>query len=247
MVNLILLAPGEIDGDGRARIGGARARHIREVLKSQPGHLVRVGIIDGPTGTATVLDVTAEQAGLACDLTGPVPPVPSIDLLLALPRPKVLRRLWAQLAAIGVGRVILTNAEKVERDYFDTHYLQPSAYEPLLIEGLQQARDTRLPVVTIHRRFRPLVEDELDALSDAGERLVAEPGAPPISANAPAGGRTLIAIGPEGGWNRFELDLLAAHGFSAVGMGDRTLRTDTAVVSVLAIAHSRCPAPVSLG
>ena len=46
------------------------------------------------------------------------------DLLLAVPRPKVMRRLWAPLAAIGVGQVILTNAEKVERDYFGSHALR---------------------------------------------------------------------------------------------------------------------------
>ncbi len=48
----------------------------------------------------------------------------------------------------------------------------------------------------------------------------------------------LLAIGPEGGWNAFELGLLAAHGFQKAGMGPRTLRTDTACVALLAIAHS---------
>ena len=48
----------------------------------------------------------------------------------------------------------------------------------------------------------------------------------------------LLAIGPEGGWNAFELGLLAAHGFQPAGMGPRTLRTDTACIALLAIAHS---------
>ena len=47
----------------------------------------------------------------------------------------------------------------------------------------------------------------------------------------------LLAIGPEGGWNAFELGLLAAHGFQPAGMGPRTLRTDTACVALLALAH----------
>jgi RsmE family RNA methyltransferase len=51
------------------------------------------------------------------------------------------------------------------------------------------------------------------------------------------GQRTLLAIGPEGGWNAFELRLLEEHGFEAVGMGPRTLRTDTACIALLAIAH----------
>ena len=48
----------------------------------------------------------------------------------------------------------------------------------------------------------------------------------------------LIAIGPEGGWNDFEMALLAAHGFQAITMGPRTLRTDTACVALLALVHA---------
>jgi RsmE family RNA methyltransferase len=169
-----------------------------------------------------------------------------VDLLLALPRPKVMKRLWAQIAASGVGRIILTNAERVERDYFDAHILTPACYRPLLVEGLQQARDTRVPAVSIHKRFKVLVEDELDMLFQAdGLRLVADPSAPKsVSAaigeqpDRAANTRILIAIGPEGGWNSFELGLLEAHGFQAVGMGPRTLRTDTACVALLAIVHA---------
>jgi RsmE family RNA methyltransferase len=110
-----------------------------------------------------------------------------------------------------------------------------------LIEGLQQARDTRLPIVSVHRQFRVLVEDQLDQLSDASVRLVADPrGSASVTAavgRQPAS-RVLLAIGPEGGWNEFELSLLEAHGFQAVTMGSRTLRSDTACISLLSIVHS---------
>ena len=127
---------------------------------------------------------------LDCVLEAEAPPRPRVDLLLAVPRPKVMRRLWAQLAALGVSRIILTNAERVERPYFDTHVLTPECYRPLLIEGLQQARDTRLPLVSIHRRFKVLVEDELDALS--GRRS----GSSPTRARRPAG--EAVRGGPRG-------------------------------------------------
>src|SRR5439155_24226055 len=124
----------------------------------------------------------------------------------------------------------LTNAERVERQYFDTHVLTEACYRPLLIEGLQQARDTRLPSVSIHRQFKVLVEDHLDALFQ-GVRLVANPGATASVGSAfgvDAAGRVLVAIGPEGGWNAFELALLQTHGFRPVGLGPRALRVDTA-------------------
>ena len=204
---------------------------------------MRVGLVDGPLGTGTVVSIADDSVALRCLFDRSAPPRPGVDLLLALPRPKVMRRLWAQIAALGVGDIILTNAERVERHYFDTHVLAPETYRPLLIEGLQQAKDTWLPRVSIHRQFRKLIEDELDALCPAQTRLVAHPGkgrslrsaVPPGDREAKS--RVLLAVGPEGGWNAFELGLLGAHGFTTVDAGPRPLRSDTACIALLALVH----------
>ena len=150
-MNLILLEPGEVSDSGDVTLSGARAAHLSKVLRVAPGHQVRVGVLDGPRGLGTVRRLADGTIGLRCAFETNVPPPPRVDLLLALPRPKVMRRLWAQLAALGVGRIVITNAERVERNYFDTHVLSPECYRPLLVEGLQQAQDTRLPTVSIHR------------------------------------------------------------------------------------------------
>ena len=243
-MNLVLLEAGELGGDGRVRLSGSRAAHLLKVLRVAAGQKVRVGVLDGPRGAGTVESIGADDVELSCVLEDEATRPPRVDLLLALPRPKVMRRLWAQLAALGVARIVLTNAERVERPYFDTHVLSPECYRPLLIEGLQQARDTRLPTVSIHRQFKVLIEDELDDLSDASLRLVADPGASGSAGEAIRGrlradgsSRVLLAIGPEGGWNAFELRLLDAHGFHPIGMGPRTLRTDTACLALLALVH----------
>jgi RsmE family RNA methyltransferase len=240
VVNVILLEAAEIDAGGTARVGGERARHIATVLRPAPGAEIRVGVVDGAPGRATILHAAPDLVEMRCTFEARQPPRPRVDVLLALPRPKVLRRLWAQLAALGVGRIILTNAEKVERNYFDTHVLTPDCYRPLLIEGLQQARDTRLPVVSIHRQFKVLVEDQLDALVTNDQRLVAHPGDfPPVSeaVRTATAARVLLAIGPEGGWNDFERALLERRGFRPVAMGQRTLRSDTAAIALIALAH----------
>ena len=237
-MNLILLEPSEVGDSGDVVLSGPRATHVIEVLKATPGKGIRIGVVNGPCGIGTVQTVSGDEVSLRCVFKSAAPPRPSVDLLLALPRPKVMRRLWAQLAALGVGRIIVTNAERVERNYFDAQALDPACYRPLLIEGLQQARDTQLPEVSIHRRFRPLVEDELGSLSDATLRLVADPRASATIGDVAAASseqRCLLAVGPEGGWNEFETDMLVAHGFQAVGMGARTLRTDTACIALLAL------------
>jgi len=234
-VNLLLLEADQLRGT-RAVLSPIQARHARDVLRVVPGQELRVGVVDGPRGVGRVVRLE-DSVELECTFEPEPPPVPDLDLLLALPRPKVVRRLWAQLAALGVGRIILTNAARVERNYFDTHVLDPAFYRPLLIEGLQQAQDTHLPRVSIHRRFRPLVEDELDEMSMADARLVAHPAehATPIAGAWPRGARrVLLAVGPEGGWDDFELRLLGDRGFRPVSLGARTLRTDTACVALLA-------------
>jgi 16S rRNA (uracil1498-N3)-methyltransferase len=240
-VNLILLEPDEVDDRGEVTLGGARAAHLLAVLKVVPDGSVSIGLLDGPRGRATVLATEPGRVRLRTAFEQETPAVPPVDLLLAVPRPKVLRRLWAQLSALGVGRIILTNAARVERNYFDTHVLSPECYRPLLIDGLQQARDTRLPSVTIHRRLRPLVEDDLDALAGAAHRLVADHRAmtPVVDALAARNSeRVLLAIGPEGGWNEFELRMLEDHGFHSVALGARTLRVDTACIALLALVHA---------
>jgi 16S rRNA (uracil1498-N3)-methyltransferase len=238
-VNLILLEERDRTDSSSVTLTGARAAHLLKVLRVTPGQTVRVGLLDGPHGTGIVEAAGDGRVDVRCVFETKTPPRPRVDVLLALPRPKVMRRLWAQLAALGVGRIILTNASRVERDYFDAHVLTETCYRPLLVEGLQQARDTRLPLVSIHRQFKILVEDHLDELFPSGVRLVADPSGSTSVADALAGcdQRVLMAIGPEGGWNDFELTLLEAHAFRRVGMGPRTLRVDTACIALLAMAQ----------
>ncbi len=257
-LNLIIIEGAEVRASGFVKLSGPRAVHLTDVLKAAPGSEVRVGLLNGACGVGVVTSVAPGTVELRCTFEEGLPERPRVDLLLALPRPKVMRRLWAQIAALGVGQIILTNAERVERNYFDAHVLTPECYRSLLIEGLQQARDTRLPDVSIHRQFRVLVEDDLDGLFSTGRRLVAHPSATKRVSDVVQEGmvervegesvvgetivresdqRVLLAVGPEGGWNAFEIDLLTAHGFHPAGMGPRTLRTDTACIALLAIVH----------
>ena len=239
-MNRILFEPEEAEG-GEVVLTGDRARHVREVLRAAPGARLRLGEIGGPRHDAAELLSVGPDA-CRVRLGPPSPPLPRapVDLLLALPRPKCLRRLWPQLGALGPGRVYLTAAEKVEKDYWGSTFLRPEVRRALLLDGLAQAGDTRLPEVEVHRRLKPLVQDALPARYAPGRRLLAHPAADGAGEGAPPGAGApeaplLVAVGPEGGWSDFELRLFEEAGFRRLSLGPRILRTDTAVVALLAL------------
>jgi RsmE family RNA methyltransferase len=241
-MNRLLFETSERAPDGTVTLDGARARHVRAVLRAAVGDTLKVGEINGLAGAGRILELTEDRVRLAVTLDAPAPE-PWADLLLAAPRPKALKRLWPQLAALGVGRVVLLNAARVERAYFETHWARAEAIRPLLLEGLAQAGATRPPEVLTRRRFRPFVEDELDALFPSAWRILAHPGAAtPLTPPPATDARPLLAVGPEGGWPPFERELLMARGFQPFALGPRTLRSDTACVallSVIAYCHAR--------
>jgi len=235
-MNRILFEPGELCADGTVTLADARAEHILNVLGLGVGGVVRSGVVNGSAGTSRIIGTEGKRIRLQTDHTQPAEPS-GFDLLLAAPRPKVMKRLWPQLAALGAGRVVVLNAAKVEKCYFSSQWLDPARIRPLLIEGLAQAGTTMLPEVRVRQRFKPFVEDELGTLFPTPLRLLAHPG-PVVGLAAsewPSGTRPLIAVGPEGGWTDYERTMLTERGFRPFSLGPRTLRTDTACVALIAV------------
>ena len=237
-MNLLLLEPGELDADGVARLTGRRLAHASEVLRAQASDTIRVGMRGGNTGLAEILSIDSRELKLRANLSQPPPARPGIDLLLGMPRPKSLRRILPALASFGVDRVVLINGARVEKSYFESPLLAPDSVAALFSLGLEQARDTVSPDLLVHQRFRPFVEDQLDALFPAPAlRLLAHPSprASDSSLVTRRSGiaRTLLAVGPDGGWVPFELELLAARGFTQVSLGARALRTEVAIPALL--------------
>lgn len=230
-MNRILFHQSEV-GDGQVHLATTdrRAEHIAKYLHPKIGSTLRAGIIDGKIGTATIVSLT-DGIDLSLTLTAPSL-APWFDLILAMPRPKVLRRLWSELSAIGVGEIYLINAEKVERCYFSNTWLSEDYYKKELINGLEQSGTTILPKVHIRREFRPFVEDEIPTLFSSHEKFIAHPYVKSHTPVLPLHSRPVVAIGPEGGWNDFEFNLLVAQDFTPLTLGPRILRTDTAIIAL---------------
>lgn len=238
-MNLVLLDPEETLAGGRIVLRGRRAEHILAVLKARPGDVVKVGVVGGRIGTAEIVAAGEGEVTVAQPVLDAEPPHPWFDIMLAMPRPKVMHRMWPTLAAMGAREIIVVNAAKVEKCYFDSHWLAAEVWTPLLREGLEQACATCMPQVSVRRRLKPFVEDEIPRRFAAAPKLVAHPYCnatldcrftddPALGAELP-----LVAIGPEGGWTEFELGMLAKAGFRPFSVGRRILRTDVAAAAIL--------------
>ena len=230
-MNRILFESSEI-ADGVATCSDARAEHILAVLHGEVGQTLKTGELDGRIGTGEIVSIEGRTVAVKVSHTEESLR-PWCDLVLAPPRPRVMKRLLPQLASLGVGTIVLVGAKKVEKDFWGATLLKEENYRPLLVDGLMQAGTSVVPRMKTRRNFRRFVGDELDSLFPTANRVVGHPGGAP---NAPAQkpGRLRLAVGPEGGWTDDEVSLLESHGFSRYSLGSRILRTDTALVALLA-------------
>ena len=241
-MNRILFEKDEIV-DGIATFGGERAEHVMNVLHGEVGQILKTGEIGGFIGTGVITGITRPPSSVSSpEITVACSHDkrslrPWVDLILAPPRPRVMNRLLPQLATMGVGRIFLVGAKKVEKDFWGATLLKPENYRPLLIDGLMQAGTSILPTLETRRNFRKFVKEELDTLWPEAKRIVAHPydGNRTIEQPERSNNRAiLLAVGPEGGWTDEEVTLLEEHGFARYSLGSRILRTDTATIALLA-------------
>lgn len=231
-MNLLLLETDDFTSEHQVNITGRRLKHLTEIQKACLGDSFNVGKVNGKMGQARVLKIDAQSAQLEVKLTNQPPEPLPLTLILALPRPKMLRRILQTIATMGVKQLYLINTWRVEKSYWQTPLLEDHAIREQLILGLEQGCDTQLPQVSLNKRFKPFVEDELGQIIANTQPLVAHPKGGikcPVKANQPI----TLAVGPEGGFIDYEVEKLIAVGFQSVTLGTRILRVETAIPVLL--------------
>ncbi|HIP28480.1 MAG TPA: 16S rRNA (uracil(1498)-N(3))-methyltransferase [Sulfurovum sp.] len=222
--------------------------HIKEILKSKVGDSLTVGEMGGYIGKAIISQINNDEV-LLSDVTLDKEPPAKLDLtvILALPRPKVLRRLIMDMTSLGVNKIIIVNSYRSQKSYWQSPLL--NRIDEFVFEGLQQAIDTVPPVIELKKRFKPFVEDEFPALlldekgdDEQGNAVIAHPYATQTwkayldDVKSKTSHKDtmpkVLCIGAEGGWIDYEVSLLCQHGCTSVSLGQRILRTE-AVVNVL--------------
>ena len=233
-MNLILLTQSDfIDASQtRVRLIGRRRDHALSVCRVAVGDTLRVGLINGNRGTGVVTQAERDALELSVKLADPPPPPLPLILVLSLPRPKALKRCIEAVTAMGVKTIFIIESWRVEKSYWSSPALVESVLRDHMLLGLEQGGDTVLPRIEIRKRFKPFVEDELPGLMGGSLAIVGHPTAEkpcPFGVSGPV----TLAIGPEGGFIPFEIELLEKIGFVPVSLGNRILRVEYALPALI--------------
>jgi 16S rRNA (uracil1498-N3)-methyltransferase len=236
-VNLLLVESTELALEQtRADVGTCtlaaddrRVAHLRTVLGAKLGSTLRAGVLGGRLGTATVVADDAAMT-LRFELSDEPPPQLAVDLVLAIPRPKVLARVIETCAAFGVRRIDLTNAWRVDKSYLSSPKLAPGALADAARLGAEQGATTHVPQIRVFERLMARLDEPFEPIA----KLIAHPRTPPIeTARAKPPLPCVLAIGPEGGWIERELATFVDRGFVACSIGTPILRVEAAVSAAL--------------
>ncbi len=236
-MNIILAESDEITNQF-VHLTDYRAEHVVKVLRSEVGDAVRVGIVNGGKGRGEIVAIRKKfpfSVDLRVDISGQKEEVPPLDLILALPRPIMLKRILSQSAALGVGAIHLIQANRVEKSFWEASIVAEKGFKAYLIQGLEQAVVTLLPKIYLHAKFRPFIEDYYPGIRDSyNHHLLAHPGGQTVLQKQVNGkpGRAVFAVGPEGGWVDYEVNKFKEQGFVDCSIGERILKVDTAVIAL---------------
>ncbi len=213
-----------------------RFLHLKKILKAKINDVIEVGILNGPTGRARIKELSDNSALLEIVEHNSIKEkLFQIDLICALPRPQTLKKVLSTCASMGVEHLYLIRSEKVEKSYFHSPLLEENNYTSYLIEGLSQGKRTILPKISIHSRFKKFFEDEF-INSKYQINLLAHPNADSYLDKTPIRNfsKIVLATGPEGGWNDFEINFMKEKGFINYKLSDSILRVENAVTAAMA-------------
>lgn len=237
-MNIVLLDPRQTQSELWSITSKRQLEHLKQHINVQVGDTLKVGIREGKRYLTEVVEVTEQVVKLKSIQIEPVPAKLPVTLIVAMPRPKVLRRLIMDSVTLGVEKIILLHSYRVDKSYWQTPFLQQ--LDQYVTLGLEQAGDTIAPKIEIYKRFKPFVEDVLPGLITADcPAYVAHPYAD-LKMPFAIDHSCTIVIGPEGGFISYEVDLLIKNGCQAVSLGNRIIRTETVIPYVLGRLFSAC-------
>ena len=226
-------------GEHSLHLRGDEADHLARVLRLRPG--VQVGVFDGRGHEYVALVERVETDGVVCRILrqAEVQPAQTVSITLGQGLPKAEKFAWViqKTTELGVSEIVpLITARVIPHISLRHIPTKVGRWEKLAREACKQSGRATVPhlwpptpletfFASCHSAELKLVlwegEDRrsLRTVLTASERVAS----------------VAVLVGPEGGFTPQEVACGEANGFIAVGLGKRTLRTETAGVVAVAL------------
>lgn len=224
--------------DGTVTLSEEQSRHVAKALRMKKGDMLTLScgdgsdygcIISGVTGGLVTLDVCYKQAN------GSEPSV-EVTLYQGVPKQTKLEDIVQKCTELGITKICPTLTHRsVSRPDEKQARKKAERYRKIALEAAQQSGRGIVPEISPMQCFEDAVKNDNAELKiifyeGGGESLqkLITPDVKTIS----------VYIGPEGGFEKSEVELAIANGATAATLGARILRTQTAPVAATAIIMS---------
>ncbi len=209
-----------------------KIEHINLVIKAEVGDFIEAGEENGNLGKGKILK-KREESVLFEFIPEKEPPVKlPVILICAVPRPKFLKRIIKDAVTMGVESIYFVRTWKVEKNFFESGIFDEGKIKEYAYLGLEQGKDTVIPNIELKKSFKKFIEDELPVISEGAEKIVAHPGGEMLCPHYITG-KSVLFIGPEGGFTDYEIKMIEKIGFKRVAIGERILRVETAIPFII--------------
>lgn len=215
---------------------GDDLRHIRTVLRKQPGDLLI--LLDGRGKEYTARIVRMERAEIIAEVVSEIkreaPPHPIITLCQGLPKADKMDWIVQKATELGVANIVPLITERTIVKIKDEEK-RVSRWQKIAREAAMQSNRVDMPAIGRIASFKDFLRTR-DPEPGTLLLLPWEEGTVPIKdiLRGTSGIKKIIVlIGPEGGFSEAEAEAARARGFSLVSLGSNILRTETAAVAVL--------------
>jgi len=221
--------------NGKADLEGEDARHLRRVLRAQPGQ--KYELSDNEQLYLAEIDTIGKDVVSfhIIETLQPAQPPLRLTLLTALIKFDRLEWILEKATELGVETIIPFESARSEAGLERAAVKRLERWRRIVLESSQQCRRVTMPEISEPTGFEEALNVEathrffLDEHSDTPPILSALP------ATRTAGDTVALLLGPEGGWIDYERSAAAAAGWKPVSLGPQILRAETAAIAALAI------------
>ena len=238
-MNTRLFVSGALINDAEVELDKDRARYLGKVLRARVGDPVTLFNGEGPEWPCTVQSIQKDKVvirvGSSID-AGTESPL-KIHLVQGISRGERMDFVVQKATELGVKRItpVLTEYGVVKLSG-DRAEKRREHWQKIAASACEQSGRTRLPLIDMPLGLKNWFGEKPTAVDS--EIILAPRAARPLAALPAPKTKICALIGPEGGFSDNEYEDATLAGFTAVSLGPRVLRTESASIAALAVLQS---------